>query len=271
MTHSTEVGFARADHPTGIISWIRSTIAVARLTLGRLIWSTNTLMALFPIVITTFVFARRHLGLTSYKWDLQSISDAIINTMFVFVAPITAVAYGSAALGADREDRTLVYLVIRPIHLGWMLLTKYAVGVTLACGLVFFGFRIITGINGQSGSVAWDLYAWPLMLATAAYSSLFLLMSVLFRHATIVALLYTFFLEMVIGNMPGIVKRVAISYYSRNLAFNAGSHHGLSSPPATFFEPLSTQVATNCLYGFIVGCLLLAMVVFSTREYRDLT
>ena len=44
---------------------------------------------------------------------------------------------------------------------------------------------------------------------TLAYVCLFHLFAVAFRHSTIIALVYAVFMEMLLGNMPGIVKRVA--------------------------------------------------------------
>ena len=106
---------------------------------------------------------------------------------------------------------------------------------------------------------------------TLAYTCLFHLFAVAFRHATIIALIYALFMEVVLGNLPGIVKRVAINYYGRSLMYGAGAAEGLKTPDAEWFQPLSTETAQWALAGIAIGGLALALVVFSRREYRDLT
>jgi hypothetical protein len=76
-------------------------------------------------------------------------------------------------------------------------------------------------------------------------------------------------METLIGNLPGIVKRVAVNYYGRSLLYAAGEADGVKAPKG--FELLSLEVATWALAGIAIGGLLLACIVFSRREYRDLT
>ena len=97
-----------------------------------------------------------------------------------------------------------------------------------------------------------------------------MLFSVIFRRATIIALIYALFIETLIGNMPGIAKRLAVSFYTRCLIFEAGSVFGVSpSGPGNsdLFVgiPGSTaQMILNLLGG---GMLLAGLLIFSLREY----
>jgi hypothetical protein len=97
------------------------------------------------------------------------------------------------------------------------------------------------------------------------------LFAVAFRHATIIALIYALFIETILGNLPGIVKRVAVNYYGRSIMYALGEPEGLKPPPADWFEPLAVATASWALAGIAVGALLLAALIFSRREYRDLT
>jgi hypothetical protein len=106
---------------------------------------------------------------------------------------------------------------------------------------------------------------------TLAYVCLFHLFAVAFRHSTIIALIYALFMEVILGNLPGIVKRVAVNYYGRSIMYAAGEPEGLKPPPPEWFEPLSVSTATWTLVGIAAGGILLAAVLFSRREYRDLT
>jgi hypothetical protein len=93
---------------------------------------------------------------------------------------------------------------------------------------------------------------------------------VLFRRATILALGYALFLETLMGNMPGIVKRLAVSFYARCLVFDASEPFGIG-PSGPFnellFLPLSASVAQTVLVSASAGLLLLGLVMFSVKEY----
>ena len=66
---------------------------------------------------------------------------------------------------------------------------------------------------------------------TLAYVCLFHLFAVAFRHSTIIALVYALFMELLLGNLPGIVKRVAVNYYGRSIMYDAGGQRRLAARP----------------------------------------
>ena len=91
------------------------------------------------------------------------------------------------------------------------------------------------------------------------------------RHSTILALVYALFIEVLLGSVPGIVKRAAVNYYGRSIMYAAGEPEGLPPPDPRWFEPLGVETASWALVGITAGSLALAVLVFSRREYRDLT
>ena len=138
-------------------------------------------------------------------------------------------------------------------------------------GLVVGSYWLYCRLAGEVGQIAFPLYLPALVYMTLAYVCLFHLFAVTFRHSTIIALIYALFMEVLLGNMPGIVKRVAVNYYGRSIMYAAGADEGLPPPDPQWFEPLSVDTATWALVGIAVGGLVLAIVIFSRREYRDLT
>jgi hypothetical protein len=115
------------------------------------------------------------------------------------------------------------------------------------------------------------LYLPAVVYMTLAYVGLFHLFAVSFRHATIIALVYALFMEVILANLPGIVKRVAVNYYGRSIMYAAGEPEGLRPPPADWFEPLAVSTAVWALGFIAVGGVVLAAAIFARREYRDLT
>lgn len=252
------------------MSLLRAWVTLFWLTFRRLLWSASTLMVLFPMIGGGFflVLQRRHFT-GSMDESFQYLSDFLIRVFVGFHIPVCALAYGTSSLGSDREDRTLIFLLIRPIPRWLILSAKFAAALPLTVGLVVICFHIYCQLAGAAGELAHQLYLPSVLYSTVAYLGLFHLFSALLRHATIVALVYAIFMEFMLGNLPGIVKRVAINYYGRSLMYSLAATDGLQRPG--WFEPISIAAATWMLAGIAVGSLLLATLVFQFREYRDLT
>jgi ABC-2 type transport system permease protein len=251
---------------------LRAWSTLTALSLRRLVWSASTLMVLLPLAGCLLFVLRRHgRGAAFTMDDFSDFSEFMILVFASFVVPICALAFGTAGIGGDREDRTLVFLLVRPIPRALVLAAKFTATLPLVLGLVLGSYWLYCRAAGEVGRVAFSLYLPAMVYMTLAYVCLFHLFAVAFRHATIIALVYALFMEVILGNMPGIVKRMAVNYYGRSIMYAAGEPEGLRAPPADWFEPMSVQAATWALAAIAVGGLALAAVVFSRREYRDLT
>jgi ABC-type transport system involved in multi-copper enzyme maturation permease subunit len=256
---------------------LRAWLTLLWMSFRRLLWSTNTLMVLFPLAACTlFVLRFRQRVLDRAADDFAGAFDRFGEQFCIilfasFIIPICALAYGTTSIGGDREDRTLLFLLIRPLPRGLILLAKLAATLPLVLGLVVGSFYLCCSLVGDVGQLAFERFLPAVFYMTVAYVALFHLFAVAFRHSTIIALVYAIFMELFLGNLPGIVKRVAVNYYGRSMMYSLGEADGLKVPSAQWFEPLSAQTGAWTLLGIAAGGLLLAMLVFQRREYRDLT
>lgn len=240
--------------------------------LRRLVWSTNTLMVLFPLIgCVLFVLRRHYERIQNQPRAFDRFSEFLLFVFAAFLIPICAVAYGTASIGSDREDRTLIFLLVRPVPRPIILLSRFLAALPVCLGLVLGEFALICWLAGPVGVEAFHRYLPAMTLMTLAYLGLFHLFSVLFRHATIVALIYSLFMELMLGNLPGIIKRVAVNYYGRSMIYAGGQSAGLKAPDPQWFEPMAAPTAAWILVAFAAGGLAAAMAVFQWREYRDLT
>ena len=73
---------------------------------------------------------------------------------------------------------------------------------------------------------------WCTTRRALAFSSLFFLIGAFFRRPAIVAIVYTFFLEAILGNMPAYLKRVSISFYTRCMMFERAQDAGFEAAKA---------------------------------------
>jgi ABC-2 type transport system permease protein len=250
---------------------VRAWATLTSLTFRRLLLSASTMMVLLPLAGCLLFVLRRGFDRGNSPREFHQFSEFMILVFASFVVPICALAFGTASVGGDREERTLVFLLVRPIPRFLILLAKLTATLPLVLGLVAGSYWMYCQLAGEVGRTAFGLYLPAIMLMTVAYVCLFHLFAVWFRHSTILALVYALFIEVLLGNLPGIVKRVAVNYYGRSIMYTVGGSEGLEPPPAEWFEPLEVSTATWALVGIAAGAIAAALVIFSRREYRDLT
>jgi ABC-type transport system involved in multi-copper enzyme maturation permease subunit len=242
------------------------------LSFQRLLWSSNTLMVLLPLGGCALYLLRRGYDYPEFEESFNRFSTEFMVFLFTsFVVPICALAYATTSIGGDREDHTLLFLLVRPIPRPLVLLAKLVATLPLVLGLVIGSYWLYCRLAGPPGRTAFALYLPAVFFMTLAYVSLFHLFAVAFRHCTIVALIYSLFMEFFLGNMPGIIKRIAVNFYARSMMYDLGSQYGMSAPDPQWFVPVSAVAGSQALLGLAAGGLILAMWIFSRKEYRDLT
>ena len=254
------------------MSLFRAWTTLLWLSFRRLLWSGSTLMVLLPFSACALFLLRRRFWQQSISFEsFNEFSEFLMFAFASFVVPICAVAYATASIGGDREDRTLLFLLVRPVPRPLIFFAKLIATLPLVLGLVMGAFFLYCRLGGEIGSQAYSLYLPAIFYMTIAYVSLFHFFAVTFRHSTIIALIYSLFMELLLGNMPGIVKRVAINYYGRSMMYAAGVPEGLERPDPQWFEPISAATSAGALAGITLVALFVALVVFQRREYTDLT
>ncbi len=250
----------------------RAFVTLWLLSFRRLFWSIGTPMLLLPIIACVMFLVRRNYGASDDPVQaFHSFSIFLLTVFASFLVPLGALAFGTAGLGGDREDRTLLFLFIRPLPRGLILLAKYFAALPLVLGFTVGSLWLFCKLAGAPGRAALDAYLPATLYMSVAYTSLFHLFAALVRHSTVAALIYAVFMEVLLGNVPGIVKRVAVNYYGRSLMYDAGVEHGLNAPDAQWFDPYPPADARTALWAIAAGALVAAWLVFRTREYEEPT
>ena len=151
----------------------------------------------------------------------QFIEEVLITVYMSFLLPMFCLSFASPGVASDREEQTLVYMLTSPLPRPWIFFAKSGAALALSLCWTMGSLLLLCRLAGNPGVAAWHAF-WPAIFsATLAYVALFQLFSVVFRRATIVALGYPLFLETLVGNMPGIVKRLTICFYARCLIFDS--------------------------------------------------
>ncbi len=188
-----------------------------------------------------------------------------------FLLPLFTLAYASAAIGAEREGRTLIWLVSRPLPRWAVYLAKF-LGVLPWCFVASAGgFAVLCLAGGDLGQRAAATY-WPAVLAgTLSFSALFHLIGSVFRRPAVVGLVYIFFFETLVANLPGSLKQLSLNFYVKSLLYNEAKSAVASAVPEQLevYAPTDPTSAWVVLLLATVGLTLLGMALFSRQEPQD--
>lgn len=143
-----------------------------------------------------------------------------VSAMLVFhVLALASAIYSLAIISQEVEQKTIVYLLTRPVPRWLLLLSRYLASATVVALLGIFGAVLVS-----AGVYKGDLFSNPLLMkdivalifGAFSYGALFLLVSLLLNRAMIVCLLFAFGWETIVPNMPGEMYRLSV--YSHVMA-----------------------------------------------------
>lgn len=243
--------------------WQLVTLSAWRMVRSRQTW-VNALLLAFAL-LAAMAWATR-----GERTAAQFIQQLFLPLFVSFFLPIFSLCYASASVAGERQDQTLVYLLATPLPRCVIYAAKFVAALLLVSAWNLAGFAALARLAGAAG---WESFRhlWPAVaLSSLAYTCLFHLFSVTLQRATIVSLGYALILETFLGNMPGIIKRLAISYYTQCLVFDAGASLGLAPvggrDPALFL-PIAGDTAALVLVSVSAALFAAGWWSFCRREY----
>ena len=187
------------------------------------------------------------------------------------VLPLTALFHATSLVADEVDDRTLTYLLTRPLTRPTILAGKFAaylaasLGMALPAGvLTFFILLTARGWSGVGASVP-DLFRdlGVVALTLLVYGALFTLLGVLLRRPVIPGLLFLFGWELM-ANLPGYLPRFTLTAWLRSLIRHRPAQEGLAE---LFGQVQPTGLSLIVILVSTVVFLAAAAWVFSEREY----
>ena len=195
------------------------------------------------------------------------VGAVVVNLLSSLLMPLWTLTFAGETLGRFRDNRSLGWLLMRPLPRPALYLGSYLAALPWCLALNLGGYAILCLLGGDTGMRALPLF-WPaILLGTLAFAALFQLLSVAFKRASILGLLYVFFFEMIAGNMPGQQKRLCISYYVRSLIVDRMRDADAPLELLGTRPPMSTTAATLILLGIAIVLVAIGMAVGSRKEY----
>jgi ABC-2 type transport system permease protein len=193
---------------------------IAVLTLGQLLGRGRTILlglfALLPILLAVVYRIGSQDG-DQQEWVAEILLDGLIVTILL---PLLALVYGTAALGAEIEDGTAVYLLAKPVSRTQIIVGKLLAAWALTAGTVLVSALVAgaVGLHGASGNGLLPGFAIALVVGSLVYSSLFLMLSVFTSRALIAGLVYVFIWEGLINGLFAGTRLLSVRHYTLAVA-----------------------------------------------------
>lgn len=167
------------------------------------------------------------------------------------LAPITALAFASAALGDPAEDGTLVYLWLRPVPAWQLAAAALAATLTIAVPPTAVALVAAAAIAGGSAGLV-GATALAATVAVAGYAAVFLALGLRVRRALVWGLAYVLIWEGAVGRTARGAARLSIGVHARSLLAHL-AHHDLPR--------LSTSVPVAATAPLVAAAVAVALTV----------
>ncbi len=174
------------------------------------------LLALLPILLA-IVYRLGSEDTDQPKWVAQVLFDGLIVSTLL---PLAALVYGTAALGAEIEDGTAVYLLAKPVSRTRIILAKLLAAWMLTSATVLAS-GLVAGAIALAGSPNHGLllgFGIGLVAGSLVYSALFVMLSVVTSRALIAGLVYVFVWEGLVNGLFAGTRLLSVRHYTLSVA-----------------------------------------------------
>lgn len=189
-----------------------------------------------------------------------------VSEMLVFhVMALTSAIFTSAIVSQEVEQKTIVYLLTRPISRSRLILFRYLASASVVALLGILGAALVSIGVFKGGFVGNEFFrrdVVALVVGAFSYGALFLIITLVVNKAMMVCLLFAFGWETIVPNLPGEMYRLSIYSHIIGIADHpAKEDTGNALGVAT--GGLSTNVITPGSAYFTLAVMIVALVALS--------
>jgi ABC-2 type transport system permease protein len=237
-----------------VTAFVAVSAVTVRGLLGRRRLLLMLLLAAIPVVLGVLV------SLRGGRPDV----DRVLGVLVVqTVMPLVALILGTASLGSEIEDGTIVYLLIKPIRRWTVALAKVVVAV-VATTLFVVPVTLLTGLL-IGGTDPDDLrttiaFGIAVLVGGSAYAAVFVALSSLTARALIAGLLYVLLWEGALGGLLEGTRFLSIRQATLGLVAGLGGE--------VADDPVEPGVAAVVLTVAILGSLAITSWRLARFEVR---
>ena len=169
------------------------------------------LLAVLPVALAVLVST-----LAGDESDFaQGFTNVLLDGMIVgAIVPIVTMALATAAFGDELEDRTLSYLVLKPVPRSLIVLPKLLASIIIAGPLLITSGVVVTLWGLQGGGQAALAVGAALFAGVVAYAAVFTWAGLISSRALGFALIYVFLWEGLISSFLGGGRYLSVRGYT---------------------------------------------------------
>lgn len=229
---------------------------IFRLTIGQFLGQRRTILMLafagIPILIAV-VF--RIAGKASDD-PIEFLANVVLNNLVVqLILPLTALVFGTAALGQEIEDGNAAYLLGKPLPRWRIVVEKVAAAwlITAAVALLSVVGAGLVVLVGEPSYRLIPAFAVAVTLGALAYVALFVCLSIVSSRALVIGLIYVFVWEALLTNLLPATRYLSIREFTLGIASGLAD-----APKAALDVPLGPIESLALVTAVVVGAILCA-------------
>jgi len=130
--------------------------------------------------------------------------------------PFVALLFSTEALGAEVEDRTLIYLTLRPLSSASIVIAKFGAAFVITLAATWVPLIVSFVLLSLKATPAGQLPALLLggAIGSAGYCAVFLLLGLLLRRALLIGAIYVLAWEGAIASLSTSAAHLSVRFYT---------------------------------------------------------
>ena len=213
------------------------------------------------IVVVAVVY---RLGGPAPGESLDFTGELLANFGLAVLLPLVAVIVGTAALGSELDDGTIVYLLAKPVP-RWLVVVVKLLVAWVVTGLLVALPIVLAGVIAAGGDAALAIgYGLAALVGALEYSAVFMALSLVTSRALVIGLAYVVIWESVVAGLFAGTRIVSVRQHALAVADAMVGEGGV---------PAELALGTAVIIGVVVtiGAIGLAMRRLALVELRGET
>lgn len=149
------------------------------------------------------------------------LSDVFREFISPTILPLATLILATGALGDEVEDRTMVYLVLKPVSRLRIVLEKYAAVVLATVALLWVGLMLTWLISGRTDAIDGVDVLAAMIIATLfgvlAYAAVFMTVSLVIPRALLVGIIYVLLWESLFSRLIPGARILSLRHYVNSI------------------------------------------------------
>lgn len=195
----------------------------------------------------------------------------VTNLLVFRLLPLASAIYATMVVSQEVEQKTIVYLLTRPLDRWKLLLGRW--GGAMTAVFILSMISLTAALVGSGGNIKINLGRdiFALFVGVLAYGSLFLFITLIINRALIVCVLFAFGWESSIPNLPTGLQKLSILSHLQAIAQHpeAAKNKGILDFISGILgeNNMNPTVSAFSLLVFSILMLGLSAYWFTTHEY----